>query len=136
MSVDRYLVTSDLVVQHEQGMWVRYEDHAAALTAERQRAERAMLLAWGGVAGPNWAWSGGDIEEVAERIRHRGDELQEQVKQLTAERAKFAAGERTHVLDALCDMGWPQLASDLQARLEQKDAATKQAAEDAAGGKK
>jgi hypothetical protein len=33
-------------------------------------------------------------------------------------------------------MGWPQLASDLQARLEQKDAATKQAAEDAAGGKK
>jgi|688.fasta_scaffold1534545_2 hypothetical protein len=60
MNVDRYLVTSDLVVQHEQGMWVRYSDIAAALTAERAKfaAENERLrkvldrIAYGPFGGP------------------------------------------------------------------------------------
>jgi hypothetical protein len=101
MSVNRYLVTSDLVVQHEQGMWVRYSDHAAALAAERAK-----------FAAENERLRKALSEVCAELTDHRG--------------------------------GWPHWAEApgrVQGALNIIRAAfvsdsTKQAAEDAAGGKK
>jgi hypothetical protein len=56
MSVERYLVTSDLVVQHEQGMWVRYSDHAAErakFAAENERLRKVLdRIAYGPFGGP------------------------------------------------------------------------------------
>jgi hypothetical protein len=128
MSVDRYLVTSDLVVQHEQGMWVRYEDHAAALTAERSLTDTANAAAVNAYA----------------KVRELEALLAGAKAAVLAERAKFAAvNERLRkVLDRIAygPFGGPEAsASDLLGSITdfaREALTTKQAAEDAAGGKK
>lgn len=36
-SVQRYDVTSDMAMPRDDGRWVKYEDHAAALASEREK---------------------------------------------------------------------------------------------------
>lgn len=60
-----------------------------ALKGDAGRCVEALILAWGGVCPLTWAMDPTNPMQMAETIRHRGDELQAAESALTAQREEL-----------------------------------------------